>query len=76
MVRLGMAFQFQSVAAVAPLLGTNFGVNLADIGLMAVIAAWCGHSTGFGGADTLHLMTTLDATTDNASLTLSALGSS
>lgn len=45
-VRLGMAFQFQSVAAVAPLLGTNFGVNLADIGLMAVIAAWCGHSTG------------------------------
>ena len=29
-VRLGTAFQFQSVAAVAPLLGTNFGVNLAD----------------------------------------------
>ena len=33
-VRLSMAFQFQSVAAVAPLLGTNFGVSLADIGLL------------------------------------------
>jgi predicted MFS family arabinose efflux permease len=32
--RLTMAFQFQSVAAVAPLLGTNFGVSLADIGLL------------------------------------------
>src|SRR5258708_35542104 len=29
-----MAFQFQSVAAVAPLLGPKFGVNLADIGLL------------------------------------------
>src|SRR3954454_14720828 len=29
-----MAFQFQSVAAVAPLLGTKFGVSLADIGLL------------------------------------------
>jgi MFS family permease len=33
-VRLTMAFQFQSVAAVAPLLGTQFGVGLADIGLL------------------------------------------
>jgi MFS family permease len=33
-VRLAMAFQFQSVAAVAPLLGTTFGVSLADIGLL------------------------------------------
>ena len=33
-VRLSMAFQFQSVAAVAPLLGTKFGVSLADIGLL------------------------------------------
>jgi MFS family permease len=33
-VRLAMAFQFQSVAAVAPLLGTKFGVSLADIGLL------------------------------------------
>lgn len=33
-VRLAMAFQFQSVAAVAPLLGTKFGVGLADIGLL------------------------------------------
>ncbi len=33
-VRLSMAFQFQSVAAVAPLLGREFGVGLADIGLL------------------------------------------
>ncbi len=33
-VRLTMAFQFQSVAAVAPLLGHEFGVGLADIGLL------------------------------------------
>jgi MFS family permease len=31
-IRLTMAFQFQSVAAVAPLLGQSFGVGLADIG--------------------------------------------
>jgi MFS family permease len=29
-----MAFQFQSVAAVAPLLGQTFGVGLADIGML------------------------------------------
>ncbi|MBR0826943.1 MFS transporter [Bradyrhizobium manausense] len=34
LVRLTMAFQFQSVAAVAPLLQTTFGVGLADIGLL------------------------------------------
>lgn len=33
-VRLSMAFQFQSVAAVAPLLGTKFGVSIADIGIL------------------------------------------
>ena len=33
-VRLTMAFQFQSVAAVAPLLGHAFGVGLADIGTL------------------------------------------
>jgi MFS family permease len=33
-VRLSMSFQFQSVAAVAPLLGRDFGVGLADIGLL------------------------------------------
>ena len=33
-VRLTMAFQFQSVAAVAPLLGKTFGVGLADIGML------------------------------------------
>jgi MFS family permease len=33
-VRLTMAFQFQSVAAVAPLLGNAFGVGLADIGML------------------------------------------
>ncbi len=34
LVRLTMAFQFQSVAAIAPLLETRFGVGLADIGLL------------------------------------------
>ena len=33
-VRLTIAFQFQSVAAVAPLLGHDFGVGLADIGML------------------------------------------
>ena len=33
-VRLTMAFQFQSVGAVAPLLGHDFGWSLADIGLL------------------------------------------
>jgi MFS family permease len=33
-VRLTMGFQFQSVAAVAPLLERDFGVSLADIGLL------------------------------------------
>ena len=34
MVRLTMAFQFQSVAAVAPLLRAQFGVGLAEIGFL------------------------------------------
>jgi MFS family permease len=33
-VRLTMAFQFQSVAAVAPLLGRDFGIGLDQIGLL------------------------------------------
>jgi MFS family permease len=33
-VRLAMAFQFESVAAVAPLLGTRFDASLADIGVL------------------------------------------
>lgn len=33
-VRATMAFQFQSVAAVAPLLGNTFGVGLADVGIL------------------------------------------
>ena len=33
-VRTTMAFQFQSVAAVAPLLGNEFGVSIADIGVL------------------------------------------
>jgi predicted MFS family arabinose efflux permease len=33
-VRLTMAFQFQSVAAVAPLLDSAFGASLADIGVL------------------------------------------
>jgi len=34
LVRLTIAFQFQSVAAVAPLLQQTFGVGLADIGIL------------------------------------------
>ncbi len=33
-VRLTMAFQFQSVAAVAPLLSNAFDVSLADVGIL------------------------------------------
>jgi MFS family permease len=33
-VRLTMAFQFQSVAAVAPLLNNAFAVSLADVGIL------------------------------------------
>ena len=33
-VRATMAFQFQSVAAVAPLLGSEFGASIADIGVL------------------------------------------
>src|SRR5436309_3868665 len=33
-VRLAMGFQFQSVAAVAPLLERDLGVGLADIGIL------------------------------------------
>jgi MFS family permease len=33
-IRATMAFQFQSVAAVAPLLGDELGVSLADIGVL------------------------------------------
>jgi MFS family permease len=33
-VRLTMSFQFQSVASVAPLLGSEYGMGLADIGLL------------------------------------------
>ena len=33
-VRLTMGFQFQSVAAVAPLLERELGVSLADIGVL------------------------------------------
>ena len=33
-VRVAMSFQFQSVAAIAPLMGTQFNASLADIGLL------------------------------------------
>ena len=33
-VRATMGFQFQSVPAIAPLLARDFGVGLADIGLL------------------------------------------
>ena len=34
LVRVTMALQFQSVAALSPFMMTNFGVGLADIGLL------------------------------------------
>ncbi len=61
-VRLSMSFQFQSVAAVAPLLGHDFGVGLADIGLLiglyftpGVALAWPGGAIGrrFGDKTTV-----------------------
>ncbi len=33
-IRLAMPLQFQNVGAMAPLLGSNFGISLADIGLV------------------------------------------
>jgi len=62
-VRLTMAFQFQSVAAVAPLLGRAFGVGLADIGVLiglyftpGVALALPGGAIGqrFGDRRTMH----------------------
>jgi MFS family permease len=61
-VRLSMSFQFQSVAAVAPLLGHDFGVGLADIGLLiglyftpGIALAWPGGAIGrrFGDKTTV-----------------------
>lgn len=63
-VRLTMAFQFQSVAAVAPLLGREFGLGLADIGLLiglyftpGVVIALPGGAVGkkFGDRNTVLL---------------------
>src|SRR4051812_22364160 len=57
-----MSFQFQSVAAVAPLLGHDFGVGLADIGLLiglyftpGIALAWPGGAIGrrFGDKTTV-----------------------
>ena len=48
-VRLSMAFQFQSIAAVAPLLGTKFGVSLADIGLLIGLYFTPGVALAFPG---------------------------
>jgi MFS family permease len=48
-VRLTMAFQFQSVAAVAPLLGTKFGVSLADIGILIGLYFTPGIALGLPG---------------------------
>jgi MFS family permease len=48
-VRLTMAFQFQSVAAVAPLLGSRFGVSLADIGILIGLYFTPGIALAFPG---------------------------
>src|ERR1700730_2766579 len=44
-----MAFQFQSVAAVAPLLGSRFGVSLADIGILIGLYFTPGIALAFPG---------------------------
>src|SRR5882724_3577408 len=44
-----MAFQFQSVAAVAPLLGAEFGVGLADIGVLIGLYFAPGIALAFAG---------------------------
>jgi MFS family permease len=50
-VRLTMAFQFQSVAAVAPLLGREFSASLADIGVLIGLYFTPGIALSFlGGA--------------------------
>lgn len=50
-VRLTMAFQFQSVAAVAPLLGAGLGISLADIGILIGLYFTPGIALAFlGGA--------------------------
>jgi len=48
-VRSAMAFQFQSVAAVAPLLGRDLGVELADIGLLIGLYLAPGIALGLPG---------------------------
>ena len=48
-VRLTMGFQFQSVAAVAPLLGSEFGVGIADIGLLIGLYFTPGVALAFPG---------------------------
>ena len=48
-VRLTMGFQFQSVAAVAPLLGSEFGVGIADIGLLIGLYFTPGLALAFPG---------------------------
>jgi MFS family permease len=48
-VRLTMAFQFQSVAAVAPLLGSQLGTSLADIGILIGLYFTPGIALAFPG---------------------------
>ena len=48
-VRLTMAFQFQSVAAVAPLLGSQLGISLADIGILIGLYFTPGIALAFPG---------------------------
>ena len=49
-VRLSMAFQFQSVAAISPVVMNEFGVDLAEIGLLKVSISRRGSSSRFPAA--------------------------
>ena len=50
LVRLVMPLQFQSVGAMAPLLGSNFGMSLADIGLLIGLYFAPGVALALGGS--------------------------
>ena len=58
-VRTTMAFQFQSVAALAPLIQRDFGVNLADIGL--AIGLYLAHESNGAEIEPLPATTALGA---------------
>lgn len=70
-MRLTIAFQFQSVAAVAPLLENTFRVGLANIGILIGLY----FTPGIVQARSLLCLSALAAPNHNVALTLCTLGS-